>query len=279
MLRIGLVQLCGSDDPVHNLETTCAYVADAAGQGAQFIATPEVTNLISFSRSRQNDVLHPEENDPTLAALSDLAADRSIWLLIGSLALKTDDPDGRFANRSLLISPAGRIVARYDKIHMFDAEISATESYAESKGYRPGEIAQIADMGFARLGLSICYDLRFPKLYRDLAQAGAGLISVPGAFTVETGKAHLETLLRARAIETGTFIIAPMQTGDHSVSSGRPRSTYGHSMIIDPWGKVLVDAGDIPGVTICDIDLAEIEKARNKIPSLAHDRKYTMLGP
>lgn len=278
MFRVGLIQLNGTDDPDLNLDMTTGFVSKAADDGAELVATPEVTNLVSFSRARQTDVLRREEDDKTLSAICDLAAQKSIWVLIGSLALKTSDPDGRFANRSFLINPDGLIKARYDKIHMFDAVISETESYSESKGYRPGDEARIVDIGQATIGMSICYDIRFANLYRDLAQAGAGILSVPGAFTVETGKAHLETLMRARAIETGSFVIGPMQTGDHSVSQGRARSTYGHSMIVDPWGQVLADAGTEPGVTMCDLDLSDIAKARSKIPSLAHGRKYTMLG-
>lgn len=272
-MRVALIQICASDDPVHNLGLLRKYVSVAA-QNADFILTPEVTNCLSTSRARQVEVLQTEAQDQTLAALRKDTAEQGKWLLIGSLALKTDNPDGRFANRSFLIDPTGDIKARYDKIHMFDVTISETEAYHESKGYRPGSQAVIADTDHARIGLTICYDIRFPRLYRNLAQAGAQIITAPSAFSPATGAAHWETLLRARAIETGAFILAPAQTGDHDMTRGKPRRTYGHSMVVGPWGDVLADAGTDPGITYVDLDLKDVDDARRKIPALTHDRNF-----
>ena len=186
----------------------------------------------------------------------------------------TQDADGRFANRSFLIDPQGEIAARYDKIHMFDVNVSETEIYRESAAYRPGDQAVVADTPLARIGMAVCYDLRFPHLFRRLAQAGAQILTVPAAFNHLTGEAHWETLLRARAIETGCFVLAPAQTGFHPEAEGKGRQTHGHSLAIAPWGEVLVDAGTDPGVTIIDLDLAEVERARSRVPSLAHDRAF-----
>ncbi len=269
-LTVGLIQLNSGDDPASNLEQTLALVNQAADRGAQFVLTPEVSNIVSDSRKHQAEVLQTEPDDQTLAALQRLAAKRVIWLLIGSLALKTDDVDGRFANRSFLISPNGDIHARYDKMHMFDVAVSDTETYRESAGYRPGNRAVLAQTDFGTLGLTICYDLRFPHLYRHLAQAGAKIIAVPSAFSPVTGAVHWETLLRARAIETGSFILAPAQTGRH----GAKRKTYGHSMVVDPWGQVLLDAGTKIGAFIVNLDLNAVEQTRKRIPSLTHDRPY-----
>jgi predicted amidohydrolase len=269
-LTVGLIQLNSGDDPAKNLGQTLALVNQAADRGAQFVLTPEVTNIVSDSRKHQADVLQTEPGDRSLAALQQLASKRGIWLLIGSLALKTDDPDGRFANRSFLISPSGDIRARYDKMHMFDVAVSDTETYTESAGYRPGNRAVLAQTDFGTLGLSICYDLRFPLLYRYLAQAGAKIITVPSAFSPVTGAAHWETLLRARAIETASFVLAPAQTGRH----GANRQTYGHSMVVDPWGQVLLDAGTQTGAFIVNLDLNAVEQIRKRIPSLTHDRPY-----
>lgn len=273
-MRAGLVQLNSSDDPVANLPVTLAFVDDAVGQGAEFVLTPEVTNCVSGSRAHQKAVLHPEESDPTLKALRAKAAERKIWLLIGSLALKTNDPDGRFANRSFLIGPDGGIVARYDKIHMFDVDVSPEETYRESDGFRPGSRAVVADLPIGRLGLSICYDIRFAHLYRRLAHAGARILSVPAAFSYVTGAAHWESLLRARAIENGCYVLAPAQTGTHAASTGRTRKTHGHSLVVAPWGEVLADGGTETGVVMVDLDPAEIDSARARVPSLRHDTEF-----
>lgn len=273
-MKAALVQLTSGDDPAANLTTTTALIARAADEGAEFILTPEVTNCVSASRTRQEQVLRPEAEDETLAALRDLAAARGVWLLIGSLALKTGEADGRFANRSFLIAPDGGIRARYDKIHMFDVTISESESYRESAGYRPGAQAVLAEMPFGPLGMTICYDLRFPHLYRSLAQAGARVLTVPSAFSPVTGAAHWEVLLRARAIEAGAYVLAPAQTGDHTATRGKPRQTHGHSLVVAPWGEVLADAGTAPGVTHVDLDMDAVTQARQRIPAWQHARSF-----
>jgi predicted amidohydrolase len=273
-MRTALVQLTSSDDPAANLIDTEAFVRAAAAEGAGFVLTPEVTNCVSASRTRQREVLRPEAKDATLAALREVAAETGIWLLIGSLALATDDPDGRFANRSFLIAPDGSIAARYDKIHMFDVDVSAEETYRESAGYRPGDRAVLAKAPFGAVGLTICYDVRFPALYQTLARAGAAILTVPSAFSPVTGAAHWETLLRARAIETGAWILAPAQCGTHPATRGRQRRTHGHSLAVAPWGEVICDAGTAPGVTFFDLDLDAVTAARRRVPSLSHARVY-----
>lgn len=276
-MRAGLLQLSVSDDPVANLPETVSMMRRAVAEGAGFVLTPEVTNCVSTSRRRQQDVLRPEADDITLAALRDEAARAGIWLLIGSLALRCDDPAGRFANRSFLIGPDGAIAARYDKIHMFDVSVSETETYRESDGFRPGAQAVLADTPFARIGMTICYDVRFPHLYRALAQKGAQVLTVPSAFSPVTGAAHWETLLRARAIECGAWVLAPAQTGQHRIAEGRPRATYGHSLVIAPWGEIVADGGTAPGVILADMDIGAVDDARGRIPSLMHDRAFS--GP
>ncbi|MFC3088783.1 carbon-nitrogen hydrolase family protein [Tabrizicola soli] len=273
-MRSALIQLNVSDDPAANLPVTLDLVRQAVAGGAGFVLTPELTNGLSSSRAWQRSVFRHEEEDATLAALRAEAKAAGIWLLIGSLGLLTHDADGRFANRSLLVGPDGGIAARYDKIHMFDVNVSATEVYRESEGYRPGTRAVVAETPFARLGMSVCYDIRFPALYRRLAQGGAQVITVPAAFNHITGAAHWETLLRARAIETGCFVLAPAQTGFHPETGGKGRRTHGHSLAIAPWGEVLADAGTAPGVTFVDLDLARVEEARHRVPSLSHDRDF-----
>jgi deaminated glutathione amidase len=273
-MRVGLVQLTVTDDPGTNLPVTLAYVQQAVATGATLVLTPECTNLLSSNRAHQQATLRNEGDDPTLSALRDAAARGGVWLLAGSLGVKTDDADGRFANRSFLIAPDGAIAARYDKIHMFDVNVSETEVYRESAAYRPGTQAVLADMPEARLGLTVCYDLRFPHLYRRLAMGGAQIITVPAAFNHITGAAHWETLLRARAIETGCFILAPAQTGFHAERAGKGRHTHGHSLIVAPWGDVLADAGTAPGVLMADLDLSQVDAARHRIPSLSHDRAF-----
>lgn len=248
-------------------------IADAAGQGAGFVCTPEVTNCVSMDRARQTAVLCHQDDDPTLASLRDAARMYDVWLSIGSLALK-GGADGRFVNRSFLIDPDGQIKATYDKIHMFDVQLSETESYAESSGYAPGDMAVVADAGFAKIGLTICYDLRFPHLHRKLAKSGADILLVPSAFSPVSGAAHWETLLRARAIETGCYVFAAAQTGTHSAQSGKARETYGHTLAVSPWGDVLADAGTGVGITFVDFDAKAVSKARKRIPALTHDRPF-----
>jgi predicted amidohydrolase len=273
-MRAALIQLTVTDDPAANLPVTLGFIRQAVAEGAGFVLTPELTNGLSSSRAHQRAVFRHEDDDPTLAALRAEAKTAGIWLLIGSLGVLTDDADGRFANRSFLIGPDGRVAARYDKIHMFDVNVSPTEVYRESEGYRPGTRAVLAETPFARVGMTVCYDVRFPALYRRLAQGGAQVITVPAAFNHITGAAHWETLLRARAIETGCFVLAPAQTGFHPETNGRGRKTYGHSLAIAPWGEILADAGIEPGVTLVDLDLAEVDKARGRVPSLSHDRGF-----
>ena len=277
MLKTALIQLNSSDQPAQNLPATMGFIAEAAREGAQFILTPEVTNCVSGSRAHQEEVLQSEADDETLVALRAQADALRVWLLIGSLALKTNDPDGRFANRSFLIGPDGAIVARYDKMHMFDVTVSEQETYRESKGYRPGVAAILAQMGDATVGLSVCYDLRFAYLYRALAQGGADILTVPSAFSTGTGPDHWEPLLKARAIETGSFVLAPAQTGTHAATHGEGRKTYGHSMAISPWGEVMCDGGTQPGISLVSLDLSLVGKVRSRIPALTHDRTFT--GP
>ncbi|MES2916629.1 MAG: carbon-nitrogen hydrolase family protein [Pseudomonadota bacterium] len=273
-MRAGLVQLTVTDDPVANLPVTVDLVRRAVAAGAGFVLTPELTNGLSSSRAHQRAVFRHEEADETLATLRSEARDAAIWLLIGSLGLLTHDADGRFANRSFLIAPDGSVAARYDKIHMFDVNVSATEIYRESEGYRPGTRAVLAETPFATIGMTVCYDVRFPALYRRLAQGGAQVITVPAAFNHITGAAHWESLLRARAIETGCFVLAPAQTGFHPEANGKGRRTHGHSLAVAPWGEVLADAGTEPGVTLVDLDLARVAEARGRVPSLTHDRGF-----
>jgi predicted amidohydrolase len=273
-MRIALIQLTVTDDPVANLAATLGFVRQAHAEGAEFILTPECTNGLWSNRAAQKAMLRLEEDDATLAALRDEAGKLGVWLLIGSLALLTGDSDGRFANRSFLIRPDASIAARYDKIHMFDVNVSETEVYRESAAFRPGSQAVIAKTPFAPIGMTVCYDVRFATLYRKLAQGGAQIITVPAAFNHITGAAHWETLLRARAIENGAFVLAPAQTGFHAEAGGKGRRTYGHSLAIAPWGEVLANGGTDPGVTLVDLDLTQVADARGRVPSLQHDRGF-----
>ncbi|WP_323009273.1 carbon-nitrogen hydrolase family protein [Paracoccus sp. (in: a-proteobacteria)] len=279
-ITAGLVQLSVTDDPERNLPVTRALIREAAQSGASWVLTPEATNVLGASRELQDRILHTEAEDPTLAALRQDARDLGIWLLIGSLSLKTGDPaETRFANRSFLIAPDGSIQARYDKLHMFDVTVSDSETYRESAAFRPGNRAVLAQ-GPMPIGMTVCYDLRFPQLYRRLAIAGAEVLTVPAAFNDTTGAAHWEVLLRARAIETGCFVLAPAQCGTHASHAEperRPRRSYGHSLAVDPWGRVLADGGDEPGVILVTLDPAAVLGARSRIPSLTHDRNFA--GP
>ena len=276
-MKTALIQLNASDDPAENLPVTVKYVRQAAAEGASFILTPEVTNCVSTSRAHQNGVLQVEDADQTLAALRAEARDLGIWLLIGSLGLKTQDADGRFANRSFTINPQGNIVARYDKIHMFDVQVTPEETFRESDGYRPGSEAVTVTTDFGTVGMTVCYDVRFAALHTALARAGADILTVPAAFSPVTGAAHWHTLLRARAIETGCYVLAPAQTGIHASKAHKTRSTYGHSLVVSPWGEVQLDAGSEPGVYISDLDMEKVGEARKKIPSLTNARPYN--GP
>lgn len=275
-LRAGLIQLCSGDDPGENLPVTEGLIRDAAAAGAGLVLTPECTNMVSASRARQAALLQEEAADPTLARLRTVARELGVTLLLGSLLLKAGDGDARFVNRSFLIGPDGGISARYDKIHMFDVELGDGERYRESAAFRPGDRAVVAEAAGFALGLSICYDLRFPQLYRALAGAGAEALAIPSAFTTPTGRAHWEPLLRARAIETGAYVLAPAQSGLHAATEGPQRRTWGHSLAVSPWGEVLADAGEGPGATLVDLDPAAIAEARRRVPSLSHDRDFSL---
>lgn len=266
--RAACVQLRSSDDVAENIRTTSGLIAEAKSKGAQFVATPENTTLMAPDGGAKLERSYSEEADPALPAFRLLAEQLDIWLLIGSLAIKTS-PD-KTANRSFLIDPRGRIAARYSKIHLFDVDLPSGEKYRESKTVAGGSEAVVVDTPWAKLGLTICYDVRFPQLYRALAKAGATVLTVPSAFTDTTGKAHWHLLLRARAIENAAFVIAPAQGGLHA----NGRRTYGHSLIVAPWGEILAEGGTEPGVIVADIDTAMVQDARTRVPSLLHDRAF-----
>ncbi len=270
-LRVALVQVNAGPEIGPNLEQAGIFVRQAAAQGAQLVCLPENVSLMAQGREKILARVKPEESHPGVPFFRDLAKETGTWIMTGTLGCLL--PDGRVANRAFVIDPQGQITARYDKIHMFDVDLAGGESYRESATYRPGEQAVVAPTPWGGLGLTICYDVRFAYLYRALAKAGASIITVPAAFTVPTGRAHWHVLLRARAIETGAFILAPAQTGIHDGGRG----TYGHSVIISPWGEVLADAGEEPGIILADLDLSKVEEARRMVPSLGHDR--TFAGP
>lgn len=274
-MRAGLLQLCVGDTPSGNVALLRDALRAAVAGGAGFVLTPEATNCLSSSRSHQHAVLTGEADDPTLALMREEAARAGVWVLAGSLILKVPGEE-RFTNRSLLIDPTGAIVARYDKIHLFDVQVTPQDTFRESAAIRPGGAAVVADTPFARLGLTICYDIRFPHLHRALAHAGAQVLTVPAAFNPVTGAAHWEVLLRARAIETGCYVLAPAQTGTHPATTGTPRRSYGRSMVIAPWGEVLADAGTEPGVIYADLDPSQVDHARARVPSLSHDRPFSL---
>lgn len=265
------VQLRSSGDVAENIQVTSALVREAAGQGAQFIATPENTNIMAQDSRAKLAATTDEASDPSLAAFTALAKELKIWLLIGSLHIKVSDT--KTANRSYLFAPDGTIRARYTKVHLFDSTVASGESYRESSTVEPGGQAVLADTDFGPIGMTVCYDLRFPQLYRRLAHRGASAFTIPSAFTVPTGEAHWHVLMRARAIENGAFVIAPAQGGLHE----NGRRTYGHSLIVAPWGEILAEAGTDPGVILAKIDPALAAEARGKVPSLQHDRPFT--GP
>lgn len=277
IFKLACVQSCTGTDPLSNLAIMSTAVREAAERGAVFVALPETCNFMAKNRDHLYATLQSEAADPFVAGMQSLARSLGIYLLLGSVVVKAsiDDPDEmRAANRSILIAPDGTIAARYDKIHLFDVTLASGEVHRESQNYRPGAAAVITDTLYGRLGLSICYDMRFAYLYRLLASHGADFISVPSAFTRPTGQAHWHVLLRARAIETGCFIIAPAQNGLHE----NGRATYGHSLIISPWGDILAEASqntDIGGVEIvmADIDRCRVDQARQQIPSLHHGRQ------
>jgi deaminated glutathione amidase len=271
--KVGLVQMRSGIDPRANLATALAAIEEAAGAGAAYVLTPEMTNIMEAKRERLFAAIADEEADPTLAALREAARKHSIYIHIGSLAVKAS-PD-KAANRSFLIDRRGDVVARYDKIHMFDVDLANGESYRESRNYRAGDLAVVTDLPWGRLGVTVCYDLRFPALYRALAEAGASFLSIPSAFTKQTGEAHWHVLMRARAIENGCFVFAAAQGGKHE----NGRETFGHSLVVDPWGQILAEGGTEPGVILADIDPAQVAAARSRMPSLLHGRRFEMIEP
>jgi predicted amidohydrolase len=267
--RAACVQLRCSEDIGENVYDACRIIRDAQRSGAEFVATPENTGLMAADAGAKLALSKPEKDDISLPELCATAEELGIWLLVGSLAIKL--PDGKTANRSYLIGRDGRIAARYDKIHLFDVNLPGGESYRESNTVAAGSEVVVANLPWGRIGLSVCYDLRFPHLYRMLAKAGAEMLTVPSAFTETTGRAHWHVLLRARAIENGCFVIAPAQGGKHA----NGRSTYGHSLIVGPWGDVLAEAGTDPGFVMADIDPDEGAAIRARLPSLQHDRPFS----
>ena len=271
--KVGLVQMRSGVDPKANLATALAAIEEAKRAGAAYVLTPEMTNILESKRERLFAAITDEESDATLAALREAARRLSIYIHIGSLAVKAS-PD-RAANRSFLIDPRGDVIARYDKIHMFDVDLANGESYRESRTYRAGELAVVTDLPWGRLGVTVCYDLRFPALYRALAEAGASFFSIPSAFTQQTGQAHWHVLMRARAIENGSFVFAAAQGGKHE--SGR--ETFGHSLIVDPWGRILAEGGTDPGLILAEVDPAQVAAARSRIPSLLHGRRFELIEP
>jgi len=267
-VRIACLQTNSGNDYAANLATLSAMARAAAAGGAKFIFSGEYALMMDGSGRTMREKAQDARGEPALTALCALSRELGVWHLVGSLTLMSDD--GRMFNRSVLISDAGEAVASYDKIHMFDATLPSGTVIRESSAYRPGERAVVADTPWGRLGLSVCYDLRFPQLYRSLAQHGATLLAIPSSFQRETGGAHWHVLMRARAIENACFVIAPALCGEHP---GK-RSTYGHSLVVDPWGEVLADGGVEPGVVYADIDPARVDKVRGMLPSLAHDRPF-----
>ncbi len=271
-LRIGIVQPTTGIDPAAEAVALAAEIAGLAGQGAQIVFTPEMSGMVDKDRARAAAKLCAEADDPVLAAVRAAARAHGVWVQLGSLALRSEADDRLAANRGFLIDDRGEIRARYDKIHLFDVSLAGGESYRESAAYRPGDRAVVADTPWGPLGLTICYDLRFPQLHAALARAGAVMLAVPAAFTRPTGRAHWHVLLRARAIETGCFVIAAAQTGEHADG----RATYGHSLVIGPWGDVLLDMGETPGSAVIDIDLDEVAVVRGRVPALAHAREFAV---
>ncbi|WP_099867946.1 carbon-nitrogen hydrolase family protein [Pararhizobium haloflavum] len=266
-----VVQLRSGVSPDANVDRLRDLVAEAAARGATYVQTPEMTGAVQKNRAQLRAVLSEEETDLTVRVASELAVEHGIFLHIGSTAVALDDE--RIANRAFLFGPDGAIIARYDKIHMFDVDLDNGESWRESAVYRPGDCAPVVDLSFAHLGLGICYDIRFPQLYRAQALAGADILTAPAAFTRQTGEAHWQVLQRARAIENGAFVISAAQGGQHEDG----RETYGHSMIVDPWGRVLAEIDhDEPAVAVAEIDVAAVAAARSKIPNLKNAREFTI---
>tara|TARA_B100000676_G_scaffold313514_1_gene395911 strand:+ start:941 stop:1798 length:858 start_codon:yes stop_codon:yes gene_type:complete len=273
-LKVACAQLTSTTDIAENIEISSELIRKAHDQGAQLIGLPEVVNLVQRSRRKSAEVVKTEDEEMSLMAYRELAAELGVWLHTGSLVIKLLDDD-RNVNRSFLIDDKGAIAATYDKIHMFDVDLENGVSFRESKSFKPGDRAVVAETPWGGLGMTVCYDVRFAYLYRALAKAGASVLMVPAAFTRQTGQAHWHILLQARAIETGCFVVAPAQCGDHEDG----RETYGHSLIVAPWGEILVDGGAEPGVVMAELDLSRIDKARSMVPALSHDRDFTLPAP
>jgi len=271
--RVGLIQTRAARSPAANLDAVVKLIGEAKERGADYVQTPEMTNIMEVGREALFTAVTPEDNDTSLATYRELARKLAIYLHIGSLAIKLT-PD-KAANRAFLIDPHGEIVARYDKIHMFDVDLANGESYRESRSYRPGELAVVHDLPWGRLGITVCYDLRFPALYRALAEAGASFLAIPSAFTRQTGEAHWHVLNRARAIENGCYVLAAAQGGKHE----NGRETFGHSLVVDPWGRIVAEGGTEPGVVMAEVDPAEVAAARSRVPSLQHGRRFEMVEP
>ncbi len=272
MLRVGVLQTRTGIDPAENARGLADAIAELAAQGAQIVFTPEMSGLLDRNRARSTSLVRHEADDFVLAAVRASAREHQVWIELGSLALRPNDGEGRLVNRGFLIDPSGRIVARYDKLHLFDVDLANGDNYRESNAYAPGNRAVVAPTPWGSLGLTVCYDVRFPPLYAALAQAGADIIAVPAAFTRPTGEAHWHVLLRARAIETGAFIVAAAQSGVHADG----RETYGHSLVVDPWGAVILDMGTEPGGAVVDLDLSRVAATRVRIPSLRSGRPFTI---
>ena len=270
--RAACIQLTSDRDPEKTFPAAAALIREAAAAGASLVMTPEVTPMLEPRGRLVLEKARTEEADEWLPRYRSLARETGVWLLLGSMAVRAGED--RCANRSLLIDREGTVVARYDKIHLFDVDLEGRESYRESRRYRPGDEAVLVETPWGRMGMTVCYDLRFPGLYRDLARAGADYLTIPSAFARPTGRAHWHVLLRARAIETGCFVFAPAQCGEHAEG----RRTYGHSLIVDPWGEVLADGGEEPGVVAADIHPARVREARRMVPSLEHGRPYSRPG-
>lgn len=269
--KLACIQITSGEDIAANIAAAARLIRDAKAAGAEIVATPENTAIMAARGETTVAAAAPEEAHPVLAAYRALAEETELWILLGSIGVRLPD-ERRIANRSLLITPKGAVAARYDKIHMFDVDLGTGERYEESRRYRPGAAARLVPLPWGLLGMTVCYDLRFPQLYRALAKGGAQFLSIPSAFTRPTGAAHWHVLMRARAIETGCFVFAPAQCGVHPGE----RKTYGHSLIVDPWGEVLADGGEAPGFVIAEIDTAKVAEARRRIPSLGHDRPFTL---
>jgi len=271
--KAAMIQMRSGLKPAANLDAAARMIGEAKAAGADYVQTPEMSNLLAANREQLFGTIIEEDADTSLAAYRDLARKHGLFIHVGSLAIKIS-PE-RAANRGFLIGPSGDIAARYDKIHMFDVDLGNGESYRESRNYQPGEQAVISSLPWGVLGLTICYDLRFPALYRALAEAGSAILAIPSAFTKPTGEAHWHVLMRARAIENGCFVFAAAQAGKHE--SGR--ETYGHSLIVDPWGRIIAEGGTEPGIVMADIDMAQVSKARARVPSLQHGRRFEIAEP